>query len=63
MPGIVVGNNESIESALRRFKKQIERGGILPEVRKREFYEKPSERKKKKLIAARKRLVKKSRRY
>jgi len=54
MPGIVVGSNESIDSALRRFKKQVEKGGILSEVRKREFYEKPSERKKKKLFAAKK---------
>ena len=54
MPGIVVGSNESIDSALRRFKKQVEKGGILTEVRKREFYEKPSERKKKKLFAVKK---------
>ena len=57
MPGIVVGSNESIDSALRRFKKQVEKGGILSEVRKREFYEKPSERKKKKLFASKKRIV------
>ncbi|MCI0454854.1 MAG: 30S ribosomal protein S21 [Candidatus Dadabacteria bacterium] len=57
MPGIVVGSNESIDSALRRFKKQIEKGGVLSEVRKREHYEKPSERKKKKLFAAKKRIV------
>ena len=57
MPGIVVGSNEKIDSALRRFKKQVEKGGILSEVRKREFYEKPSERKKKKLFAAKKRIV------
>ncbi len=62
MPGIVVGNNESIDSALKRFKKQVEKGGVLSEVRKREFYEKPSERKKKKLFAAKKRVVKRSRR-
>jgi small subunit ribosomal protein S21 len=61
MPGIVVGNNESIDSALKRFKKQVEKGGILSELRKREFYEKPSERKKKRLFAAKKRLIKKSR--
>ena len=48
MPGIVVGNNESIDSALKRFKKQVEKGGVLSEVRRREYYEKPSERKKKK---------------
>jgi len=62
MPGIVVGNNESIDSALKRFKKQVEKGGILAEVRRREHYEKPSERKKKKLFAARKRSAKKPRR-
>jgi len=62
MPGIVVGNNESIDSALKRFKKQVEKGGVLSEVRKREFYEKPSEKKKKKLFAAKKRVIKRSRR-
>ncbi len=61
MPGIVVGSNESIDSALKRFKKQVEKGGILSEVRRREYYEKPSERKKKKLYAARKRQLKKAR--
>jgi small subunit ribosomal protein S21 len=61
MPGIIVGNNESIDSALKRFKKQVEKGGILSEVRKREFYEKPSERKKKRLFAAKKRFVKRVR--
>ncbi|GBD39239.1 MAG: hypothetical protein KatS3mg078_0869 [Deltaproteobacteria bacterium] len=60
MPGIIVGNNESIDSALKRFKKQVEKGGILSELRKREFYEKPSEKRKKKLFAARKRLMKKA---
>jgi len=63
MPGIVVGNKESIDSALKRFKKQVEKGGVLSEVRRREYYEKPSERKKKRLFAAKKRMMKKSRRY
>jgi len=62
MPGIAVGNNESIDSALRRFKKQVEKGGVLSEARKREYYEKPSERKKKRSYAAKKRLLKKVRR-
>ena len=62
MPGIVVGNNESIDSALKRFKKQVEKGGVLSEVRRREHYEKPSEKKKKKLFAAKKRVVKRIRR-
>jgi small subunit ribosomal protein S21 len=62
MPGIAVGNNESIDSALRRFKKQVEKGGVLSEARKREYYEKPSERKKKRFYAAKKRVLKKVRR-
>jgi small subunit ribosomal protein S21 len=62
MPGIVVGNNESIDSALKRFKKQVEKGGVLSEVRRREHYEKPSEKRKKKLFAAKKRVVKRTRR-
>ncbi|OGP12513.1 MAG: 30S ribosomal protein S21 [Deltaproteobacteria bacterium RIFCSPLOWO2_02_FULL_50_16] len=62
MPGIKLKEGESFESAVRRFKKQCEKSGILSEVRKREFYEKPSMRRKKKSIAAQKRALKKSRR-
>ncbi|MFQ5787255.1 MAG: 30S ribosomal protein S21 [Thermodesulfobacteriota bacterium] len=58
MPGIAIRNNESIDSALRRFKKQVEKGGILSEARKREYYEKPSEKKKKRIFAAKKRFTK-----
>lgn len=47
--------NESLESALRRFKKSCARSGVIQEVRKREAYEKPSVRRKKKSEAARKR--------
>lgn len=54
MPGIRVKENEPFESALKRFKKQCEKAGVLSEVRKREHYEKPSVRKKRKLVAARK---------
>jgi small subunit ribosomal protein S21 len=54
MAEIRLGENESIESALRRFKKKIQRAGILAEVRRREHYEKPSLRRKRKLEAARK---------
>ncbi len=50
---------EPFESALKRFKKQVEKAGVLSEVRKREYYEKPSVKKKKKAIAARKRAMKK----
>ena len=53
-----VKDNEPYEGALRRFKKLCEKGGILSEVRRREFYEKPSVRRKKKSIAARKRAAK-----
>jgi len=61
MPGIKVKENESFESAMRRFKKQCEKSGILSEIRKREHFEKPSLRRKRKQIAARKRLMKKMR--
>lgn len=61
MSGIRVKEGENIESALKRFKKVIEKNGILSEIRKREHYEKPSVKKKKKKLAAKKRLVKKGR--
>jgi small subunit ribosomal protein S21 len=50
-----VGENESLDSALRRFKRQCQRAGVLSEARKREHYEKPSVKKKKKSEAARRR--------
>ena len=50
-----IRENESLESALRRFKRQCARAGVLAEVRKREHYEKPSVKRKKKAEAARKR--------
>jgi len=62
MPGVVVGENEPFESALRRFKKQLQKSGVLGEVKKRRAYDKPSVKKKKKSILARKRLLKKLRR-
>ena len=52
---IKVGKNESLDNALRRFKKQCQKAGVLAEARKREHYEKPSVRRKKKSEAARKR--------
>jgi small subunit ribosomal protein S21 len=61
LPGIVVRDNESFESAVRRFKKQCEKAGVLSEIRKREHYEKPSIKRKKKALAARKRMLKKLR--
>jgi len=59
VPGVRVKEGESFERAMRRFKKQCERAGILGEIRKREYYEKPSVRRKEKAAAARKRLIKK----
>ncbi len=61
MPGINIREGDSFEAALKKFKKQCEKAGVLSEVRKRESYEKPSVKRKKKAIAARKRLVKKGR--
>lgn len=55
MTRVIVKEGESFESALRRFKKQCEKSGIIAEIRKREHYEKPSIKRKKKSIAARKR--------
>lgn len=58
MPEIKVKDNESLDSALRRFKRQCAKSGVLQEVRKREHYEKPSVKRKKKSEAARKRKFK-----
>ncbi|HLB59090.1 MAG TPA: 30S ribosomal protein S21 [Bdellovibrionota bacterium] len=63
MAGVKVRDGESFESAMKRFKKQCEKAGILSELRKREHYEKPSVKKKRKAAAARKRLVKKLRKF
>ena len=61
MPGVVVGEDEPFESALRRFKKQLQKSGVLGEVKKRRAYDKPSVKKKKKSILARKRLLRRLR--
>ena len=58
MAEIKVKENESLDSALRRFKRQCARSGVLSELKKREHYEKPSVKKKKKAEAARKRKYK-----
>ncbi|EGC84358.1 30S ribosomal protein S21 [Anaerococcus hydrogenalis] len=52
MTEIRVGENESIDSAIKRFKRQCARSGVLTEYRKREHYEKPSLKRKKKSEAA-----------
>jgi small subunit ribosomal protein S21 len=61
MSVVKVKDNESFESAVRRFKKQCEKAGILSEIKRREHYEKPSVRRKKKALAARKKALKRGR--
>ncbi len=58
MPVITVYGDESLEKAIRRFKRKCERSGVLREVRMRRHYEKPSVKKKRKAAAARKRVRK-----
>lgn len=55
MSEVRVGKNESLDSALRRFKRTCQKAGVLAEARKHEHYEKPSVKRKKKSEAARKR--------
>lgn len=55
MTSVRIRDGESFEGALKRFKKIVEKSGVLTELRKREFYEKPSQRRKRKQIAAVKR--------
>ncbi len=55
---VVVGENEPFEKAFKKFKRLVEKEGILTEVRRRQFYEKPSEKKKRSERQARKRIVK-----
>lgn len=55
MPKISVKENESLDSALKRFKRSCAKSGVISEIKKREHYEKPSVKRKKKIEAARKR--------
>lgn len=59
MPVIKVRENEPFDVALRRFKRSCEKAGVLADVRKREFYEKPTQERKRKKAAAVKRYAKK----
>jgi len=58
MSTVRVGENESVESALKRFKRKCQKDGIIGDLRKKEAYEKPSIKRKKKEEAARKRIRK-----
>ena len=60
MAAVRVKESEPIDSAIRRFKKLCEKAGILSELRRREHYEKPSIRRKKKALAAKKRHLRRS---
>jgi len=59
MPNVRVRENEPFEVAMRRFKRACEKAGTLAEVRRREFYEKPTQERKRKQAAAVKRQLKK----
>lgn len=58
MLGVRVRDNESFEKALRRFNKTCMKEGILSEIRKRQHFEKPSERRKRKINSAKRKLLK-----
>ena len=62
MPSVRVRENEYFDAALRRFKRACEKAGVLTELRRREFYEKPTQERKRKKAAAVKRHMKRSRR-
>lgn len=59
MPSVKVKENEPFDVALRRFKRSCEKAGVLSEVRRREYYEKPTSVRKRKAAAAVKRHLKK----
>jgi len=61
LPGIKVKDGESFESAIKRFKKKCEKAGILADVRKHQYFEKPSERKKRKQNTAKRKMLAASR--
>ncbi|HFL8819282.1 MAG TPA: 30S ribosomal protein S21 [Candidatus Azoamicus sp. OHIO2] len=59
MPSVIVKDNESIDVALRKLKRSVEKAGLPKELRRREFYEPPSKIKKRRISTAKKRLLKK----
>ncbi|HET9211628.1 MAG: 30S ribosomal protein S21 [Acidobacteria bacterium] len=59
MPVVHVREEESFENALRRFKRKVEKSGILTELRKRQHFEKPSVKRKRKAVQARKKIMRK----
>ena len=63
MPTVKVRDNEPFDIAMRRFKRACEKAAIVPEIRAREFYEKPTEKRKRLMAAAVKRARKSNRKY
>ncbi|OGR82171.1 MAG: 30S ribosomal protein S21 [Elusimicrobia bacterium RIFCSPLOWO2_01_FULL_54_10] len=63
MIGIKLRDNESIEEALRRFKRECDRNGIIQEIKRREHYESPSARRKRKAQEARRKVKRRFSRY
>ena len=59
MPVVQVRDEESFENALRRFKRKCEKSGVLTELKKRQHYEKPSVKRKRKAVQARKKMMRK----
>ena len=59
MPVVQIRDDESFENALRRFKRKCEKEGILTELKKRQHYEKPSIKRKRKVLQARKKILRK----
>ena len=63
MVNVVARDNESFESLLKRFNKRVQQDGILAEVRRREYYEKPSVKRKRKRASKRRKTARVLRRY
>lgn len=62
MAQVIIGENESIESGLRRFKRKVSRAGIFPDMKKNRFFETPQEKYKRKSIAKQRQRKRRSRR-
>lgn len=60
MPGIIVKEGETLDFAIRKLKRAVEKAGLPKELRRREFYEPPSKVRKRNMAAARKRMLKKT---
>ena len=63
MAEVVAGNNESFENVLKRFNRRVQQDGILSETRRREYYEKPSIKRKRKEAAKRRKSTRVARKY